>query len=653
LNAYTQSRRSPDDPGAAGVSGPSDLDKIERDPGQPDGPAAGPASVAALEPALWKRLTNAGSPAEMARAWLALQCQMIEGAARGIVLLAGQTPNSYEAAASWPEGSGQSAPLAEIAELALRERRGVASGDTATRPVDSSGMAHVAFPILSGTELQGAVAVALRSSRPEDVRLALRQLQWGAAWIRERLGQAHSAEQERLLDRSRAALDLLGGALGYEGFEAAAMAVVTGLAVRCKCSRVSLGIRGNRNTVAVKVISHTAQFGQRMVLVSALGAAMDEALDQRCLVLYPGPADQLVATSAHAELSRAQHDGQVLSIPLLVADKFVGALTFERPPGAPFEPETIELLELATSIVGPVLEEKRLNGRWLIVKVAQSLRLQLEKLIGAGHLVRKLVAAAIVGAALFLSFAQATYRVNADAQIEGLVRRAVVAPYDGFIKDATARAGDTVDQDSVLATLEDSDLLLERLKWVTERQEHLYEYDKALAARQPATINVIRSQIDQADAQIKLHDEQIARVKLRSPIAGLVVSGDLSQLIGASVQRGQVLFEIAPLDSYRVILDVDEREVGSIEPGQAGELVVSALPNETLSFVVDKITPLAEARSGRNVFRVEGRLSDNLSRLRPGMEGLGKIEIGRQNLAWIWLHPLIDWARIWSWRWVR
>ena len=82
-------------------------------------------------------------------------------------------------------------------------------------------------------------------------------------------------------------------------------------------------------------------------------------------------------------------------------------------------------------------------------------------------------------------------------------------------------------------------------------------------------------------------------------------------------------------------------------------ILVSALPNETLSFVVDKITPLAEARSGRNVFRVEGRLSDNLSRLRPGMEGLGKIEIGRRNLAWIWLHPLIDWARIWSWRWVR
>jgi uncharacterized membrane protein len=390
-----------------------------------------------------------------------------------------------------------------------------------------------------------------------------------------------------------------------------------------------------------------------MVLVRGLAAAMDEALDQRCIVLYPAPAEQLVATSAHAELSRVQHDGQVLTVPMLVADSFVGALTFERPPDAPFEQETIELLELATSIVGPVLEEKRRNDRWLVVKVAESLRRQLVRLIGPGHPVRKLVVAAIVVAAVFLSFAQGVYKVNADAQIEGLVRRAVVAPYDGFIKDATARAGDTANEGDVLATLEDRDLLLERLKWVTERQEHLYEYDKALAARQPAAINVIRSQIDQAAAQIKLLDEQLERIKLRAPISGLVVSGDLSQLIGASVQRGQILFEIAPLDAYRVILDVDEREVRSVEAGRTGELVVSALPNQNLPFVVDKITPIAEARSGRNVFRVEGRLTDNPSQLRPGMEGVGKIEIGRRNLAWIWLHPVIDWMRIWSWRWAR
>jgi multidrug efflux pump subunit AcrA (membrane-fusion protein) len=606
-------------------------------------------TVASLEPALWKRLTDAVNVADLARAWLALQCQMIDGANRGVVLLAAEAADSFDAVAFWPEGSSRPAALAEAAELALRERRGVVSGDTGQAETTSS--QHVAVPIMLGSDLQGAVAVSLKSGRPDEARQALRQLQWGAAWLRERLRQTRSESQQRLLDRSRSALDLLGGALDHEHFEAAAMATVTGLALRSKCSRVSLGFL-QKNSVSVKVISHTAQFGHQMNLVSCLGAAMDEALDQRCMILYPERTDELIATSAHAELSRVQHDGQILTIPLLVGERFVGALTFERPTGLPFEPETVELLELVTSVIGPILEEKRQNDRWLISKIVESLRGQFVRLFGPGYLLRKLIATAVIAATLLLTFAHGTYRVDADARIEGLVRRAVVAPYDGFIKEATARAGDTVAEGQVLATLEDRDLTLERLKWVTERQQHLFEYDKAFANRQPAAINVIRAQIDQAEAQIKLLDEQLARIKLRSSIAGLVVSGDLSQLIGASVQRGQVLFEVAPLNSYRVIVGVDEREIGQVEVGQTGELIVSALPNEPLSFEVDKITPIAETQAGRNVFRVEGRVTGSTVHLRPGMEGVGKIVIGRRSLAWIWLHPLIDSARVWSWHWL-
>ena len=444
---------------------------------------------------------------------------------------------------------------------------------------------------------------------------------------------------------------MLGGALDHEGFDAAAMAVVTGLAVRSKCSRVSLGFR-NSKSVVVKVISHTAQFGQQMNLVACLGAAMDEALDQRCIILYPGPTDQLLATSAHAELSRVQQDGQVLTLPLLVGDRFVGALTFERPPEAPFEPETIELLELVTSVVGPVLEEKRQNDRWLIVKAGKSFHQQLTRLFGPGHLVRKLVAAAIVLAALFLTFVHSTYRVNADARIEGLVRRAVVAPYDGFIKEATARAGDTV---NAAMCWRHSKIAICCLNASNGSRSGSSIVSNTTKLWRPANLRrstsfAARSIRRTRRSSCSTRNWTGSSCAHRFP--GLVVTGDLSQLIGASVQRGQVLFEVAPLESYRVILSVDEREIGLINPGQTGDLVVSALPNETLSFKVDKITPIAEAQSGRNVFRVEGLLTDNPARLRPGMEGVGKIEIGRRSLAWIWLHPLIDWARIWSWHWL-
>src|SRR5258708_1833971 len=101
------------------------------DPQPAEGDADRPASVQMYdsEKALWRRRSDADSIRDRARDWLTLQCQIIEGATRAVVLLAGASPNSFETAAFGPEGSDRSAPLAEIAELALRERRGVASGD--------------------------------------------------------------------------------------------------------------------------------------------------------------------------------------------------------------------------------------------------------------------------------------------------------------------------------------------------------------------------------------------------------------------------------------------------------------------------------------------------------------------------------------------
>src|SRR5690606_28774367 len=123
---------------------------------------------------------------------------------------------------------------------------------------------------------------------------------------------------------------------------------------------------------------------------------------------------------------------------------------------------------------------------------------------------------------------------------------------------------------------EDRELSLERLRWVTERQQHQFEYDRALAAQERANINIVRSQIEQADAQIRLIDEQIARTRLVAPFDGLVVAGDLSQRIGASVTRGETLFELSPLSGYRVVITVGERDVGTLAAGQPGEVVFAS-----------------------------------------------------------------------------
>ena len=118
------------------------------------------------------------------------------------------------------------------------------------------------------------------------------------------------------------------------------------------------------------------------------------------------------------------------------------------------------------------------------------------------------------------------------------------------------------------------------------------------------------------------------------------------------VEQGKVLFEIAPLDSYRVILKVDERDVAYLALGQTGALALSGMPGERLNFTVKQITPVSTAEDGRNFFRVEAQMEGGVQRLRPGMEGIGKVSVGERKWIWIWTHSLVDWARISLWTWL-
>ena len=80
--------------------------------------------------------------------------------------------------------------------------------------------------------------------------------------------------------------------------------------------------------------------------------------------------------------------------------------------------------------------------------------------------------------------------------------------------------------------------------------------------------------------------------------------------------------------------------------------MLSAFPTEEIAVTVEKVTPVSTAKENRNFFRVEARFDQPHDRLRPGMEGAGKIEIDRRSLVWIWTHPIVDWMRLAAWSWL-
>jgi multidrug resistance efflux pump len=607
-----------------------------------------------MHQALWQQMVTADTPESYCRSWLALQCGMIAGVSTGVVLSKMSADAAFAPMAFWPDVPQDRRLLAEVAERMLLEGRSVVLRRELPGLDDGPPQVryHLAYPLQVARRVHSIIVLDIAPRPAPQSQAVMRQLQWGSAWLALFLQRQQQTLQTAPQGHAPAVLELLATLLEHPRVHAAATAFVTALATRLACDRVSLGFV-HRGQVRVRAISHSAHFGKRTNLTRALEAAMDETFNQGTAVTYPpAPETPFRITRAHEALVRQHGTGTVCSIPLPRDESILGVLTLERPTDHPFAPADIELCEAIAALAGPILDAQRREDRWLSAKVAEALHTQLGRLFGPRYVARKLVVLALLALATFFAMFQADYRVAATTVLEPEVRRAVLAPFEGYIADAPRRAGELVGVGEVLCTLDDRDLRLERLKWRSQREQYAKQYQQALAQRNAALAQIITAQIAQAEAELALVEEHLERSQLRAPFDSLVVSGDLSQSIGAPVERGKVLFEVAPLEAYRVILEVDERDIAEVADGQEGHLVLSAFPNAPLPFTVTTVTPVSTARAGRNYFRVEARLTHTSARLRPGMEGIGKIAIDRRLLLWIWTHQAVDWLRLQLWSWL-
>ena len=496
------------------------------------------------------------------------------------------------------------------------------------------------------------VAVECAPLPDAALRDVMRQLQWGAGWIELHARRVdHAASEARRL-ASMTALSVTASALQAGRARDAARTVATELAVRLGAERVAIG-RMRRRHAQVFATSHAVAAGKRSNSLSGLAAAMEEAIDHQASLAYPPPEDApLTSLQAHRALAGP---GVVLTVPLLrpdgnAADAF-GAVTLEWGPGHTLQQDAVDLVEALAALVGPVLDRMQQAERWAGAVAFDGAHRATRRLIGREHYGLKLGALAVAGLVLFFALFETEYRLSAHAVVEGELRRSIASGLDGYVASEHVRAGQTVHAGELMATLDSAELVLQRLRWVATRGQHRLELDKALAAGQRAEVAIDNAQVDEASAEIALLDEQIARTRITAPFEGVVTSGDLSQSVGTPVQRAQVLFELAPLDSYRVVVRVPDTDIARAQAGMAGTLVLAALPDEVFGLHVTRVSPVSEQVDGANVFRVEATLDRTTERLRPNMEGVARLDAGRARLIWIWTHHLVESARLALWSW--
>ena len=590
------------------------------------------------------RLKSSVDRRQFATAWLSTLAKQSSGIRQGMVVLSTAGQAKFEPVAIWPEGAKPEKPLMMSVEVAVK------SGRAVIQTINEEGTEGVviAVPMSVGGQLRGAVAVVIPPTGQDGIQLMLDHLQWGTGWLETLIRRSRVTDNEGLVT----VVDLLATSLHHARFQEAATAVATELAGGLNCERVAIGFMKGKH-IRVRALSHSASFQRKANLLRAMEAAMDEALDQQATIVTPQPEDAPDRViRAHEALMQEHGIGAVCTVPLAEGRKLIGAILLERPADQPFKRSDVQLCEHAAALLGPTLDTKRREDRWLPAKAWEAAGNVVRKLFGPRHAALKLGAVLFAAFVLFCIFAKGTYRVSADALLEGTVQRAISSPVQGYLSESGIRAGDIVREGAIVATLDMTDLRLEKLKWESARAKQEREYSEAQARKERSRSRILAAQLQQAEAQLELIDQQLDRMRIRAPFDGLVVSGDLSQALGAPVERGDILFEIAPLDDFRVMLKMDERDVSEIQPGQTGTLALSAMPSERLPIEVVRLTPISTAEDGLNYFTVETVLTDtNGHALRPGMEGVGKIEIDERRLIWIWTRKIVLWFRLFVWSW--
>jgi len=577
--------------------------------------------------------------------WIEDYCEESKGVSGGIVMLSASGDHAAHVVASADSDVLRPDGLRAAADEALKTQAPVLQQ---ADDVDANGKSSpqlVSVPLHVGEQTVGALALELKDSWQDTPQALLSELEQAAdtlaAALTAAVGQRASVDAARVLQ-------LQATLLAHDSFTEAATALATELAKVLKLDHVAIGFR-DRTYSRVEAISDFADFDNSARIFRIISIAMDEAIEQGATIAYPSiPDDRPRINVAHAELAR-RRGGIVCSVPIVDSGHAIGAVTLERGGEQPISLQQASDFEQIMCMVGPILKLKRDNERPWYWRLRQSIAQMAGQVLGPGHLMAKVTA---VGAMLVLGagfLINADYRVGAPARLEGSVQRALVAAADGFLEAAHVRPGDQVAAGQVLVELATQDLELERRRWESELAQHENAAPAALARGDRSEFVINQALADEARAKLGLVEEQLARSRVVAPFDGVVIMGDLSQMLGAPVRRGDTLVTVAPANAFRLILEVDERDIADISVGQSGYLALSAMPERDFDFEVRRISPVAEARDGRNYFEVECELAESLVAMRPGLQGVARIAVDQRAIAWVLTHRLVDWVRIAAW----
>jgi hypothetical protein len=420
-----------------------------------------------------------------------------------------------------------------------------------------------------------------------------------------------------------------------DGSQEAAMLAANELAVFLNASVVAIGYchRENSKRTKVQAVSGVSEVDPGGKHAGLLRSVLNESLIRDSVTTLPriDTSDRSLKL-AHQQLLEKYPHHRLVSAPLrTTGGKVIGGWLCVLPNDARKHERLCRFAAVTSGYLADALDANRRAS----VGAVSRLVTQFKKMVGGQT--GKVVMAAMLLASLIMMI-PVPHRVACDCELIPVVRRFAVAPHDGILLETFVRPGDIVSAGQVIARMDDQELMLERYDLLAKRETAIKKRDVSRSNRDASATQIAEMDLEQLETQIELVEFKRNNLEIKSIVAGIVLQGDLEDAQGAPVRIGDVLAEVAPLQTLRLELNVNESDIAYVELEQTASIVLDGNPLDLLTGQIERIRPASENRNNKNVFVSEIAIDNQNALLRPGMQGTAKIAAGDRSLGWILFH---------------
>ena len=205
------------------------------------------------------------------------------------------------------------------------------------------------------------------------------------------------------------------------------------------------------------------------------------------------------------------------------------------------------------------------------------------------------------------------------AALEPLAESQVVAKTSGVALAVLVEEGQQVKAGQPLVRLDPdrARLTVAQAEAQLRKLENNYRRAQQLVAQQlisAGEVDQMRYDLENARAQYNMASLELSYTTVTAPISGVVASRSIKP--GNFVQINSPIFRIVDASRLEATLNVPEREIAKLKPGQRVDLAADALPGKKFEGTVDRVSPVVD--TGTGTFRVVASFS-GAGELQSGM----------------------------------